>query len=99
MCEKSQKLLKTELHTHAREQAQMEFIVSLAECNESTTLIQCPSKQRGKHGVSFFSFGREATRQAVAQLKLVATRQAVQDALRDAYMTAFDLKGDAVAAP
>jgi hypothetical protein len=99
MCEKSQKLLKTELHTHAREQAQMEFIVSLAECNESTTLIQCPSKQRGKHGVSFFSFGREATRQAVAQLKLAATRQAVQDALQDAYMTAFDLKGDAVAAP
>merc|ERR1719221_406193 len=96
-CEKSQNLLNTELHTHQREQAQMEFIVSLAECDQSTTstLIQCPSKRRGRQSVSFFSFGTEPTKQAVAQLKLAATRQAVQDVLKDAYRTAIDLRGDA----
>jgi len=94
MCEKSQNLLNTELHAHIREQAQMEFIVSLAECNQSTTLIQCPSKRRGKHSVSLFSFGTETTRQAVAQLKLAATRRAIQEVLKDAYGTAVSLRED-----
>jgi len=99
MCEKSQGLLNTELHTHMREQSQMELIVSLAECNESTTLIQCPSKRRGKHTASLFSFGAVATRQAVAQLKLAATQQAVQEVLKDAYGTAIDSTEDAVQMP
>jgi len=99
MCEKSQRLLKTELHTHMREQSQMEFIVSLAECNESTTLLQCPSKRRGKHRASLFSFGTAATKHAVAQLKLADTRQAVQEVLKDAYGTAIDLKVDAAGTP
>jgi len=98
-CEKSQGLLRSELSSHSAEQSQMEIIVGLAECTETTTLIQCPSKRRGEHIASLFSFGNLPIRQAVARLKLAATRQAVQEAFEDAYRTATDLKEDPVVMP
>jgi len=98
-CQTSQNLLQQELELHESEETKMEAIVELAECTQSTTLIQCPSKRRGKHHASYFSFGTLAPKQAAARLKLAATRQAVQEVLKDAYGTAIDMKEDAMTTP